>query len=213
MAAQQLNLMHPGLRPVPVRYSARQLAWVCAGLVALTALAVVTTRHLAAQSAGRAQQFEQQSEGLRTRQAAMQSDLQQALRHPESELRRLRQQEQAQRLLRDALASGEAGRAEGYSEVLLALARQTQPALWLTGFEVSDKGETLEITGRMFDAAALPEYLRKLHAEPVFRGRRFVRLGLKTVVQNEPGLPPIEGLVEFTLRSPGVDATAAEAPR
>nr|WP_246312544.1 PilN domain-containing protein [Aquabacterium terrae] len=114
-----------------------------------------------------------------------------------AELARLRALEAAQRGLRTALASIPAAGPAGYSEHLLALARQSQGGLWLTRVDIAPDGSTLQLDGRMTDPRQLPDYLRRLHAEPMFRGRQFTQLSVKAVA---PGSDDGAGAVEFTLR-------------
>lgn len=121
------------------------------------------------------------------------------------ELARLRSVDAGQRRLRAALDSGQAGSTHGYSEYFLALSRQTQGTLWLTGFTVAADGRALEIGGRMNDPRQLPDYLRRLNSEPLFKGREFAQLNLKTI---EPAAP-LGGYAEFALRStPGAPEPA-----
>jgi hypothetical protein len=128
-----------------------------------------------------------------------------------AELARLRSIEVGQRRTRAALDSGQAGGTQGYSEYLLALSRQSQGRLWLTGFNVAPDGRSLELDGRMTDPRQLPDYLRRLNGEPLFKGREFAQLSLKSI---EPGATtdtaPSSGsaYTEFALRAvPNPSAT------
>lgn len=124
------------------------------------------------------------------------------------ELARLRAVDASQRRLRAALDSGQAGSTRGYSEYFLALSRQTQGSLWLTGFTVAADGRSLEIGGRMTDPRQLPDYLRRLNGEPLFKGREFAQLSLKTV---EPAAASGGNVsyADFALRStPGTPEAA-----
>ena len=121
------------------------------------------------------------------------------------ELARLRAVDAGQRRLRAALDSGQAGSTHGYSEYFLALSRQTQGTLWLTGFTVAADGRALDIGGRMTDPRQLPDYLRRLNGEPLFKGREFAQLNLKTV----EAVAPLGAYAEFALRSiPGAPEAA-----
>ena len=126
------------------------------------------------------------------------------------ELARLRTVEAGQRQVRAAIDSGLAGTRQGYSEYLLALSRQTRPSLWLTGFNVAADGRSLQLAGRMTDPRQLPEYLRRLNAEPLFKGREFAQLSLKTAGGADAAAEP-DNAAEFTLRT--VAATAGETLR
>ena len=96
-------------------------------------------------------------------------------------LARLRAVENGHEQVRVALSSGQVGSTRGYSTYLLALSRQMQGNLWLTDFSVAPDERSLELGGRMTDPRELPDYLRRLNAEPLFRGREFGQLSLKAM--------------------------------
>jgi len=178
---QQINLLDASLQ------SQRQAMGSMAGLLALAATlglsaAVTFALHaMSAQALAQAEATEQERTALQARVAALSNagPSRQAL-----ELARLREMEAAQQRIRVALDSGQAGMTQGYSEYLLALSRQTQARLWLTGFSVAPDGRSLDLGGRMTDPHQLPDYLRRLNAEPLFKGREFAQLSLKSV---DPG--------------------------
>ena len=125
-----------------------------------------------------------------------------------AELARLRAIDASQRRMLAAVDSGAAGESRAYSEYLLALARQAPGNLWLTGFSVGADGRALDVTGRMTDPRQLPEYLKKLNAEPLFKGREFAQLSLKSVDGAASAVESARpGLAEFALRAVPVGAT------
>lgn len=77
------------------------------------------------------------------------------------------------------LESGAVGNTTGFSEYLRGFARQTPNGLWLTGFSLDAGGDDMEIRGRAYDEKALPDYIRRLGAEKIFRGRAFSALSLR----------------------------------
>ena len=198
---QQINLLDDSLLRRP------ELLGSTAGLIALVATLVASatlTLGLHAMSAqtlelGRA--TEQQLSALQARVVAVGSA---PSSRPAAELARLRSIESGQRRTRAALDSGQAGGTQGYSGYLLALSRQSQGRLWITGFSVAPDGRSLELDGRMTDPRQLPDYLRRLNGEPLFKGREFAQLSLKTI---EPGATtdgaPNSGpaYTEFALRA------------
>lgn len=95
------------------------------------------------------------------------------------------------------LGQGAAPPPIGHADYLRGLARRSVANLWLTGFSVGPDGTRMEIRGRTLDPALLPEYIRRLNAEPAFRGHRFAALSLA-----EP--PPAP--------APSASATALVAP-
>ena len=134
---------------------------------------------------------------------------------PAAELARLRAVKSAQERVRAALDSGQVGATQGYSPYLLALSRQMQGKLWLTDFSVAPDNRSLELSGRMTSPRELPDYLRRLNAEPLFRGREFAQLSLKAMVPGSgaDGARSVENIgpdyAEFVLRS----AANPTAPR
>lgn len=197
MAAQQLNLLEARFVPQRLPFSAVQgLATVAAVLLASTALAQWLQLDAARQrAASRALQ-----DGLAPlRQQLVRAGSQGPQRPAEAELQQLRLQDSAQRRIREALDAGVAGQREGPSEHLLALARQANGTVWITGFSMSEDGRAIDLEGRMLDASALPDYLRRLNAEPRFKGRPFAQLSLKAA--DAPAGSQAPAATDFSLRS------------
>ncbi|MEX8494316.1 PilN domain-containing protein [Sphaerotilus sp.] len=122
------------------------------------------------------------------------------------QVKRLRDHEAAVQRLQGLLDNGSAGRREGYADHLEALARQTHPAVWITGLTLQGGDDAIEIRGRMTDPAVLPDYLRSLQAEPRFRGRTFATLQIRSGgagSQATDGVEPTDkpDYSEFTLSS------------
>jgi hypothetical protein len=68
------------------------------------------------------------------------------------------------------------GRAEGYADVLRALARVSLDGVWLTRIQFAKGKGELSIAGRATRADLVPAYLERLRSEPALRGREFSRL-------------------------------------
>jgi Tfp pilus assembly protein PilN len=145
----------------------------------------------------------QQASGLaRQRLAGLQTPAASStLARLDEDLADLHQQGADRDMVRRIVAGGSAGRPQGHAELLLTLARQADPAVWLTGLQVNTERNTLELRGRMRDAAALPGYLAHLQLEPLFQGRRFDQLGMRRVDAGPDASPGASGPLEFTLRS------------
>ena len=120
-------------------------------------------------------------------------------------LERLKQQETIQRQMREVLKGAGAQASTGYSDYLMALGRQAQAQLWITGLSIQGDGRQLELRGRTSDPATLPPYLARLNEEERFKGRRFAQLELKAVAEETDA--PL-GLTDFVLRG----QLAAEGP-
>jgi len=99
----------------------------------------------------------------------------------------------------EALDSGAAGRSEGYSGMLRALARRSMEGVWLTRIEFAEASGEISLTGRATRADLVPAYLERLRAEEALREQAFSRLEV-----TRPAKMPY---VEFVLAS----GEAAEA--
>ena len=204
---QQVNLLDASLqRRRESLGSTAALIGVAATLAVSIALAA-SLKTMSAQAAAQADAAEQELAALQTRVAAVGSA---TPSRNVAELERLRAAQARQQRIRTALDSGHAGGTQGYSEYLLALSRQTRGNLWLTAFSVAPDGRSLELGGRMTDPRQLPDYLKRLNAEPLFKGREFAQLSLKAI---EPAAATdaigAAGHAEFTLRA----AASASEPR
>lgn len=111
---------------------------------------------------------------------------------------RLQTQTRAQQVLLDGLKSGELGNVQGFSQYMIALARQTMSGVWLTGFSATGEGPQM-IRGRMLRAEMLPNYLRMLNREDALRGQGFAQLKLATREEKGEGDASGSSYVEFIL--------------
>lgn len=68
------------------------------------------------------------------------------------------------------------GNSDGFSEPLLALARQHQSNLSLNRLAITGGGRQLYLTGNALSAEALPQYIQRLQLEPSLQTTRFGRL-------------------------------------
>lgn len=93
------------------------------------------------------------------------------------------------------LKKGVGNEANGFAEYLRGLARQTPAGLWLTGFAIADGGASMEIRGRMMDPALLPEYIRRLNGEHVFKGHEFSALRVAAGKMDEAPAAPAPAAV------------------
>jgi hypothetical protein len=220
ISSQHIDLLDASLRPRRERWSG------VAGLQALAVLAVI----LVLADAGLRVAVRRATRDARTAQQQLVAS--QAPASPSNpddaaaaELATLQSHVASTQLVRGAIENGTAGRAQGYSAYLLALARQARSdgaqALWITGFSVAADGSALDLKGRMTDPRLLPDYLHRLNEEPLFRGHAFAQLSLQAVpAAGDIPLSPVvagaddarvsSGVSEFTLRAQaGAPGTAS----
>lgn len=185
---QQINLYEARLRPRRELATARHL-----GVAAVLALVVVSALAVNARLGAdrRGAELAALQADIRTEQervtvlgkAVAERRVSPAL---SGELAKNRAQLEIRQEVLDVLAAGRIGNSEGFSGVMTGFARQAQADVWLTGFTVSNGGEEIEIRGRMLDAAKLPAYVQRLSDEPVFQGRRFAALDMRSVEPEAP---------------------------
>lgn len=94
----------------------------------------------------------------------------------------------------------------GYSDYLVALARQSGAGLWVTGLMISGAGESVVLAGRTRDPELLPRYLQRLAGERPFAGLQFeifqMTRPVHTPANAEKDTPEVlEPYVEFELRT------------
>jgi hypothetical protein len=77
------------------------------------------------------------------------------------------------------LETGAIGSSAGFSDYLRGFSRQTPNGLWLTGFSLDAGGHAMEIRGSTYDEKLVPDYIRRVGNEAVFRGRIFSALSLR----------------------------------
>ena len=199
----QINLLDASFQQRrPDRLGSAAGLWAVGAVLAVSIAATLGLTTLGARTNAQADVTERQLAAMQARVASVGGVAASPLA---AELARLRAAEAGQQRIRAALDSGQAGVAQGYSSYLFALSRQAQEGLWLTRFDIAPDSRSLELGGRMTDPRQLPDYLRRLKVEPLFNGRQFAQLSLKSVELNEGAR-----VTEFALRSAG-SASAPEA--
>lgn len=183
--SQEINLLNPALRPRRdwLSFGSVSLAGLTALLVVGVGAAVVRA-HLSTGMQAQ-QEAARQLSVVREEVQALQSALagrradpllaQEAARLAATVARR----REVLRLARDLAAEpGEV------ADVMRGLSRQRTEGVWLTGFNVGPEG--FDLSGRLLDPGLLPTYIRKLNAEPAFRGRHFAALDMLGVEPPPP---------------------------
>lgn len=183
MIQQQVNLYHPIFRRQEKKFSA--LAMLQAGgavlggiilIYAYSAWQLSSLRQASAQiereTVTATQQIEQMGRQLASRPADP------ALK---DEVQRLEMMVDASQRLRGVLQRERFGNTEGFSNHLIAFARQHVAGVWLTGVSIDGAGEDLTVEGHSSDPELVPRYLQKLSAEKILSGTQF-----QTFVMNRP---------------------------
>lgn len=173
MSIQQLNLYDDSLRPPRIWLTPLRLALALALLIGALALAAAWLRRDAAHWQEVAAQQQAELDRLVVL-APMAAD---------TELPALRDQLARAQAMLQALEQG--GPREQPAEVLAALAAAAPGDVWLTraSWQAAPRGLALE--GGLLDPRRLPDYLRRLEAQPAFQGQGFAQLQLEPVAAEQ----------------------------
>jgi len=180
---QQINLYHPIFRKQEKKFSAKAMfqagAAVLVGIVlmyAYSAWQLGSLRQYSAQIDREMAAVTKQIEKMGKQLAGRQAD--QAL---QNEIKRLESLVDASQRLRAILQRERFGNTVGFSEHLIAFARQHVAGVWLTGVSIQGAGADMTVEGRTTDPELVPKYLQKLSAETSLSGTQF-----QTFVMNRP---------------------------
>lgn len=212
--SQQINLYNPIFLKQEKHFSARTivqaLALIVVGLVTFYVYALVQTR--GAERATREQRDQVASQREQLVKLGPKFSPEGRSKTLESEVARLEVEVKARQSVIASLSTGELGNTAGFSEFLAALGRQAVPGVWLTGLNIGESGNNLQVLGRALRAELVPAYLKTLSNEPMMRGRRVteMKLAAKTAAPppppapGEPAKAPLgpRRFIEFTISAP-----------
>jgi hypothetical protein len=209
--SQQINLYNPLFLKQEKHFSARTigqaLGLIVLGLGAVYVYALVQTRAAESLARDTGNQVSAQREQFTTLTAKFSPEgRNKAL---EAEVARLDAEVKARQALLAVLGTGELGNTAGFSEFLAALGRQAVPGVWLTGLNIGESGNDLQVHGRALRPDLVPAYLKALNNEPMMRGRSVTEMKLAARSAAAPASPGAAGqssgpqrFVEFSLAAP-----------
>lgn len=200
--SRQINLVNPALRKQRDWLTAIPVAAVVLALLVLMTLATFWASWSAASARTQAEQATADARAAREAlDAASQArDTQKADPALAAELASQQATFASQQDVLRLLDSKDVGDSTGFSEYLKGFARQVPAGLWLTGFTIGSGGREMELRGRMTRPELLPEYVRRLNGENVFRGRSFAGLQIQLPrAESTPAAAPV--YPEFVLTS------------
>lgn len=210
--SQQINLYNPLFLKQEKHFSARTivqaLALIVVGLGAFYVYALVQTR--SAERVAREQREQVASQRDQLVKLGPKFSPEGRSKALESEVARLEGEVKARQSVLAALSTGELGNTAGFSEFLAALGRQAVPGVWLTGLNIGESGNDLQVSGRALRPELVPAYLKALNDEPMMRGRRVTEMKLAAkAAAPSPGqggtakaAPGPQHFVEFTVSAP-----------
>jgi len=195
--SQQINLFNPVFLAQRKYFSTlamlQALALVALGAGLFYAYAAYQVQQVERQFADAARRFAVDQQTLASYQAGLTPQQSQQLLL--DEVSRVEQQLTAQNELIATLKNGVIGNTTGYSEYMLAFARQSIQGLWLTGFNITGDATQMTMHGAALQPELLPAYVRRLNLEKIMRGKSFASLQM----QQAEGVSP--RFVKFTLQS------------
>ncbi len=210
--SQQINLYNPIFLKQEKHFSARTilqaLALIVVGLGAFYAYALVQTR--AAERVVRDQREQVAAQRDQLVKLGPKFSPEGRSKALESEVARLEAEVKARQSVLGSLSTGELGNTTGFSEFLAALGRRAVPGVWLTGLNIGESGNDLQVSGRALRPELVPAYLKALNEEPMMRGRRITEMKLAAKAAAPPAgqggaakTPPgPQRFVEFAVTAP-----------
>jgi Tfp pilus assembly protein PilN len=199
--SQQINLYSPLFRKQKKLLSA-MLLLQATGLVVVAVAAFyfylsVQTSRLEARAADSSRQLQSELEQLKVHGAQQSPDTRVKLLAERRKKLEAEFNDRTQAL--KAMDKGVAGRTEGYSGLLRALARLSMDGIWLTRVRFSDERGEAFIAGRAARPELVPLYLQRLRTEEKLQGQDFSSLEI-----TRPAQPA--RFIEFVLSSGGGEA-------
>lgn len=187
---RQINLFNPTLRLKREWLTGKSLLWGISVMVVLLGLygallrwdsgqLAIEAKRVGEELTARQEELSRLNHEIASRKVS--SETQAALRRAEATLR-------GRERVGEAMASGALGSPEGFSEFLIAFARQTQEGLWMVGLQMAEGGRDITLEGRTLNSDRLPAYIRGLNGEPILRGRSFAALNVQLVGGEEPAM-------------------------
>ncbi len=195
---QQINLYQPIFRKEPKKFSTRTL-------MQASVLVVVGAMGLYAYSYWQVRSLQADLVQVQNQQAALNKRLEDVSRRLapqaksrllEREIARLERLIAAKSRVQQILARGVFANTDGYSEYMLALARQHVSGIWLTAFAIAGAGDELTLKGRTTTPELVPQYMQRLADERSLAGIEFqvFRMARPQADSRQPAPPYIEFL-------------------
>ena len=172
---QQVNLYHPIFRKEQKKFSAATM--LQAGLIVLTGVVLMYSYAAWRTYDLRAQQQQINTQYLaalaRLNEVSTKLPVRRAGARLEQEVRELEHRIGAIDTIRNVAHRDLFKGSAGYSDTLLALARQSTAGLWITSLSLSGAEESVVLAGRTQSPELVPGYLQRLTSEPTLAGQQF----------------------------------------
>ncbi len=172
---QQVNLYHPIFRKEEKKFSAATM--LQAGLIVITGVVLMYGYAAWRIQALRAQQQEVNTQYVASLKQLNDASVKLPMRHAgarlKQEVNELQRRIESVDMIRTAARRDLFTRSAGYSDTLVALARQSTAGLWITGLTLGASGDSLVLAGRTQSPELVPGYLQRLSGEQSLAGQQF----------------------------------------
>ncbi len=172
---QNINLYHPIFRKQEKKFSALTMAQAAGLVVAAVVLIYAYTWSQVGSLEAQLKELDRQRESAvkRLTEVSTRFGGQVKANPVDEQIARLEQEIAARQQLQKIAQQGNLGNTEGYSGILVALARQHVEGTWLTRIAVAGRGESMRLEGRSLSPDMVPQYIQRLSREPLLTGTQF----------------------------------------
>jgi hypothetical protein len=209
---QQVNLYHPIFRKQEKKFSAATM--LQAGLIVLTGIVLMYGYAAWRTYALRAQQQEINAQYVaalaRLNDVSAKLPMRRAGPRLEQEVRDLERRIEAVQAIRNVARRDLFKGGAGYSDTLMALARQSTAGLWITGLTLGGADDSVVLAGRTHSPELVPGYLQRLANEKTLAGQQFEIFQMTRPVRipadaNKHTDAVLESYIDFEVRSKPVE--------
>lgn len=179
MSIQQINLYLPEFRPQKTYFSASFTVWSSAFLVLALIFVSTSSKNSADDFSSSVRSMEDQVVLSNGRLQKIKSISPKAgIAQLDQKIADLNASLKDRQRVGQVLEQQTLGNAEGFSDIMLSLARRSFAEFSLTRIRISSGGKFLELAGETRKIEMIPLYLQRLHAEESFANVRFGSLSM-----------------------------------
>lgn len=178
---QRINLYLPRFQPAQLSAEVKKLMQVLLatiGIIVLIVSVLVFAKHSIEQQAV---EMEQKKEELAEALKKVLSQIPNAIADANLINRIAREKIvlRKKRQVRDYLYQDRIGKGENFTGLVDQLAKQTVKGIWLSKFEVLNKGEDIQLFGYAKTPKQVSKYIEMLGAQEAYKGRNFQQIEIK----------------------------------
>lgn len=205
--SQQINLFNPVFLKQERLFSARALGQalllMACGLILLSVVAHYRIADTRSQAVAVAKRLEStRGQLLKMIEMSKPAERNASL---DDDIRKLELRVAASKDVLGFLQKRDFGESVAYSDAFRGFSRKAMPGIWLTGFALSDGGQSIEISGRAAQPSLVPAYIRALGNDPAFKGKSF-----SSVMIRSPQVVPVAATADSAKAVPAAPIASVE---